>query len=117
MINGQSVQWEEMEPSHAIEPGWVVRGKAEEASKMLHVSKDHKFIVQIWECRTAVELDIDGYPVDEFITIISGDLELIDSQSGSKNYGPGDSLIIAKGFCGRWIQEGALRKYSTCYLG
>lgn len=117
MIDGQAVQWEEMEPSHAIEPGWVVRGRAEEASKILQVSEDQKFVVQIWECRSAVELDIDKYPVNEFITIISGQLELVDSQSGTKTYGPGDSLVISKGFCGRWIQDGALRKYSACYLG
>lgn len=117
MINGQALRWEDMEPSHAIDARWVVKGEVEEASKILHASEDQKYIVQIWECRAAVELNIDSYPADEFITIISGELNLVDSQSDSKNYGPGESLIIPKGFCGRWIQEGPLRKYSVCYLG
>ncbi|PHR20294.1 MAG: hypothetical protein COA41_06100 [Sphingopyxis sp.] len=116
MIDGQALSWDELEASQAIDPEWVTSGRVEEASKIVFTSDDHKFVVQIWESHAAVELDIEGYPADEFATIISGSLELIGSQSESKFYGPGDSLLIPKGFCGRWIQKGPVRKYSVSYL-
>jgi hypothetical protein len=116
MIDGRTLDWDDFAPSEAVDPDWVVSGSVEEAGKALYASENHKFVVQVWECRTAVELNIDSYPVDEFATIISGEVELTDSQSVTRTYGAGDSFLIPKGFVGKWSQKGPLRKYAVCHL-
>ena len=109
--------FEALSPTQAIDPSWVKSGHVEEAGELLHASADGKYVVQLWECRTAVELEIPYYPVDEFITIIEGNVLITADKNITTEYVAGDSFVIPKGFAGSWRQEGRLRKYAACYLG
>ena len=84
---------------------------------LLHASADSKFVVQLWECRSAVELDFESYPVDEFVTIIAGEVVVERKDGPSTTYRTGESFMLPKGMAGTWRQAGRIRKYSVCYLG
>ena len=89
-----SIKFEDMTPCNAIDPSWIVSGEVDEANHVIHTSSDGKFIAQIWECRTPAEVFIDGYPVDEFITVIDGEVELV-CDGVSERFGAGDLLLTA----------------------
>tara|TARA_R110002072_G_scaffold215688_1_gene372758 strand:+ start:1621 stop:1980 length:360 start_codon:yes stop_codon:yes gene_type:complete len=110
-----SIKFEDMTPCNAIDPSWIVSGEVDEANHVIHTSSDGKFIAQIWECRTPAEVFIDGYPVDEFITVIDGEVELV-CDGVSERFGAGDSFILPKGYKGTWRQTDRLRKYAICYF-
>lgn len=113
----REIPFDELTPSVAIDPTWVVAGRLEERSRVLYESPDSRFIVLVWESRTPVELDVRNYPCDEFMTIIEGEVELSDEEGASKRLSAGDSFFIKKGHNGFWRQAGRLRKYAVCYLG
>jgi uncharacterized cupin superfamily protein len=109
--------FDELSPTQAIDPAWIKSGRVEEAGILLHASADSKFVVQLWECRSAVELDFESYPVDEFVTIIAGEVVVERKDGPSTTYRTGESFMLPKGMAGTWRQAGRIRKYSVCYLG
>lgn len=112
----REIAFESLTPSGAIQPAWVVVGAPDEASQVLHASPDGKFIVQVWECRSPVELRFRDYPCDEFMTLIDGEVEVSDEEGITQRLTSGDSFLLKKGHKGLWRQSGRLRKYSVCYL-
>lgn len=103
-------------PSEALSPDWLISGGIDEYLKMLYTSPDEKFMVLVWENRCAIETRLPDYPVDEFLTIIAGEVE-IEKDDGSKlTLSPGDSAFIEKGTTSIWRQTGALRKYVIWYI-
>jgi len=117
IADAHRIAFEDLAPSAAINPVWIAAGTPDEASRVLHVSGDGKFIVQVWECRSSVELSLRDYPCDEFMTLIEGEVEVTDEQGEMRLLAPGDSFFLKKGHNGLWRQPGRLRKYSVCYLG
>jgi len=55
-------------------------------------------------------LQLKDYPVDEFMHILEGQVEITDESGDSKVYGPGDMLVMPKGFNGTWRQLSAIKK-------
>jgi hypothetical protein len=51
-----------------------------------------------------VTLDLRDWPVDEVMHFVSGKVEIIDAEGRSSTYGPGDTMVMPKGFSGRWRQ-------------
>jgi|AutmiccBRH37_all_1029493.scaffolds.fasta_scaffold93461_1 uncharacterized cupin superfamily protein len=113
----REMSFEDFTPSAAIQPAWVVAGTPDEANHLLHASPDGQFIVQVWECRSPVELELRDYPCDEFMTLIEGKVEVTEEDGTVLILAAGDSFFIKKGHNGLWRQSGGLRKYSVCYLG
>lgn len=112
-IDAKALAEADMEPSNALDPSWVRSGEIAEFKKVLFAAPDEKFIVMVWENRKPVELSLPGYPVDEFITLIEGEVELEDEQGKRSSFKAGDSFLIKKGFKGVWRQRGHLRKYAV----
>jgi uncharacterized protein len=112
----REIAFEDLTPSAAINPVWVAAGTPDEASQVVHASDDGKFIIQVWECRSPVELNLQDYPCDEFMTLIDGEVEVTDTEGNTKRLSAGDSFFLKKGHSGLWRQPGRLRKYSVCYL-
>lgn len=111
-INAKALTKADMSPSNALDPAWVRSGEIQEFHKVLFASPDNKFIVQVWENRTALELSLESYPVDEFITLIEGEVEVVDHAGNVSRFKAGDSFLLVKGFKGIWRQPGYLRKYA-----
>ena len=53
--------------------------------------------------------------MDEFLYIIEGQVEMIDTNNNSKIYGPGDMSLIPKGFQGAWWQLGSIKKIAVIH--
>jgi len=53
--------------------------------------------------------------MDEFIYIIEGQVEMIDTNNNSKIYGPGDMFLIPKGFQGTWRQLALIKKITVIH--
>ena len=64
-----------------------------------------------------VTLQINGWPVDEVMVFLEGQVEIINQDGSSKIYGPGEMLVMPKGFIGTWRQIGPIKKLNVSYQG
>lgn len=64
-----------------------------------------------------VTLQINGWPVDEVMVFVEGQVEITDQDGSSKIYGPGEMLVMPKGFVGTWRQLGPIKKLNISYQG
>lgn len=62
-----------------------------------------------------ITLSINGYPSDEFMHILKGRVTITDENGHGRTYGPGDSIIMKKGFKGTWRQLEPIKKISVSY--
>ena len=78
------------------------------------VSADGKLRVD-YSQYTPVTLELVDWPADEFMLFVEGQVEITDAQGRSKVYGPGDMILMPRGFSGTWRQLGPIRKISVTY--
>ena len=64
-----------------------------------------------------VTLQINGWPVDEVMIFLEGQVEITDQDGLSRIYGPGEMLVMPKGFIGTWRQIGSIKKLNVSYQG
>lgn len=55
-------------------------------------------------------LRVVDFPVDEFVTVISGKLILTVTGDEPQHFEVGDSVLIPKGFTGTWEMQGNYRE-------
>jgi len=60
-------------------------------------------------------LEIDGFPVDEFMYLIEGEIEITDAAGNVTKVGPGDAFVMPKGFKGTWRQLSPIKKFAVTY--
>jgi uncharacterized cupin superfamily protein len=65
--------------------------------------------VEIYESEP-LTLQIDDFPIDEFVTVISGKLILTVAGEEPQHFEVGDSVLIPKGFTGIWEMQGNYRE-------
>ena len=80
----------------------------------IFASEDNQVMVDYsqYETHTAQLTDWGG---DEFMIFIEGQVEITDSDGKSKVYGPGEMIVMPKGFSGTWRQLSPVRKISVTY--
>ena len=59
------------------------------------------------------KIDIPAYPTDEVFTVLSGRVEVTNSDGSVLAFGPGDSGLLRKGWKGVWHTVEQVRK---CYV-
>ena len=64
-----------------------------------------------------VTLQINGWPVDEVMIFLEGQVEITNQGGLSRIYGPGEMLVMPKGFIGTWRQIGSIKKLNVSYQG
>jgi uncharacterized cupin superfamily protein len=79
-------------------------------------SGDEKFDVGFYH-GSKVTLRINDWPVDEVMVFLEGQVEITNEDGTSKIYGPGDMLVMPKGFVGIWRQLGPIKKLNVSYQG
>jgi uncharacterized cupin superfamily protein len=62
-----------------------------------------------------VTLELREWPVDEFMYIIEGRVEITPAGGRPHVYGPGDAFVMPKGFNGTWKQLSNLKKFQVTY--
>ena len=60
-------------------------------------------------------LQLKDWPIDEFMHILEGQVEITDESGASKVYGPGDMFVMPKGFNGTWRQLSPIKKLDAYY--
>jgi len=65
--------------------------------------------VEIYESEP-LTLQITDFPIDEFVTVISGKLILTVEGEEPQHFEVGDSVLIPKGFTGIWEMQGNYRE-------
>jgi len=66
--------------------------------------------VGVWEADASILAVAEPLDYDEFVTVLSGKLILTDEQGTAKEYLPGESVVIPKGFVGTWQMLGNFRE-------
>jgi uncharacterized cupin superfamily protein len=77
-------------------------------------SSDGKLEVGLYRL-SRVTLKISNWPVDEFMYFLEGQVEITDEEGSSNIYGPGDTIVMPKGFSGTWRQLSPIRKINISY--
>ena len=62
-----------------------------------------------------VTLRLSDWPVDEFMYFLEGQVEITNEDGSSKIYGPGDAIVMPKGFNGTWRQLSPIKKINISY--
>jgi uncharacterized cupin superfamily protein len=78
------------------------------------VSPDGRLRVDYSEY-TPMTLALTNWPADEFMYFVDGQVEIRDSGGAGRIYGPGDMIVMPKGFTGTWRQLSAIKKISVTY--
>ena len=78
-------------------------------------SNDGKFEVDFYH-GSEVTLKLADWPVHEVMYFVEGQVEITDESGSARIYGPGDALVMPKGFGGTWRQLSPIKKISVSYL-
>jgi uncharacterized cupin superfamily protein len=97
-----------------VTPETLRAGDPQEREAVLHASEDGRFLVSLWEAQPYTE-HIDGYPVDEYVRVVSGTLVLTTDGGEPETYGAGDEVRIPLGWSGTWEVTAPFRKLSVAY--
>ena len=73
------------------------------------ISADDSFRVGL-STYTKVSLKLTNWPANEFMYFLEGQVEITDEEGESKIYGPGDAIVMPKGFNGTWRQPSPIKK-------
>ena len=65
--------------------------------------------VSIYEAKP-MKLRLRDFPVDEFVTVISGKLILTADGGSPQHFEVGESVLVPKGFTGTWEMQGNFRE-------
>lgn len=93
----------------------VAEGKGGRAANIdVFRSDDQRFTVNVSKYEK-LTLNLKDWPVDEFMYMIEGHVNITDTQGVSRTYGPGESFVMPKGFTGTWKQAGPIKKIAIIY--
>ena len=101
---------EPVEASNLIPKSHFTSADVSESTSAFFEAPDHSVGAGVWECGPC-KVDIEAYPVNEMMTIISGALTMIDEQGCEEHFGPGEVVFVAKGAKLTWHITERLRKY------
>lgn len=65
--------------------------------------------VAIYEAKP-LKLRLRDYPIDEFVTVVSGKLILTAEGEAPQHFDAGQSVLVPKGFTGTWEMQGNFRE-------
>ena len=99
-----------MAPSDMTDPAAFTTADKTELNHTFHANADESILAGVWECAPCRE-EIDAYPVDELMTVISGSLTLTDAEGRTDTFTAGDVFFIPKGTKCIWEITETLRKY------
>lgn len=100
----------EKKPSKLIPKVCFTTEDQEETTCRFYEADDGSVAAGVWECAPC-KLDIDAYPVNEMMTIISGALTITNADGVEETFGPGEVVFVAKGSKLTWHITERLSKY------
>jgi uncharacterized cupin superfamily protein len=80
-------------------------------------SEDGNLGIGVWESKPG-EMTYTDLAYDELMYVLDGGLVLTDTQGNAETYGPGEGVVLPKGWSGTLaVPEGGLRKIWVSYMG
>ena len=101
---------EEVKVSNLIPKACFTTKSQNETTHRFYLAEDGSVTAGVWECDPC-RLDIENYPVNEQMSIISGKLILTNADGVEESFGPGEAVFVAKGSKLTWHITERLRKY------
>ena len=101
---------EGIKPSNLIPKPCFTTDGTEETTHRFYASDDGAVATGVWECDPH-RMDIESYPINEQMTIISGKLILTNADGVQETFGPGEVVFVSKGSKLTWEVTERLRKY------
>jgi len=106
-IDALKTPYEEMATDFPLWPKEaIIAGTSRHRYKTFH-SGD--ITVEIYEA-DPLTLQIVDFPIDEFVTVVSGKLILTSIGEEPQHFEVGDSVLVPKGFTGIWEMQGNFRE-------
>jgi uncharacterized cupin superfamily protein len=85
-------------------------GEPMTSGRVLQAGDDGLPQVGIWEC-TPGGWTIENRPDTESVVILSGRARLTDADGSSVELGPGEGIVLPRGWSGRWDIVETVRKF------
>jgi uncharacterized protein len=70
----------------------------------------------VWACN-AGKLEIRDNPIAEICFIIQGTVKITDARGLSETFGPGECVVVPRGFNGLWSQSDGFSKFYVTVEG
>ena len=100
----------EKKPSKLIPASCFTTDETDETTTQFYGAEAGPVSAGVWECPPC-KVDIDSYPVNEMMTIISGALTITNADGVAETFGPGEVVFASKGSKMTWHITERLRKY------
>lgn len=97
-------------PSRLIPKACFTTDDTDETTQSFYEAEDGSVATGVWECPPC-KVEINGYPVNEMMTIISGALVMTNVDGIEETFGPGEVLFVSKGSKLTWHITERLTKY------
>jgi hypothetical protein len=99
-----------LEPMAEITPDEVVAGSAAELGHNYYTSPSGVLTAGVWKC-TAHTLEFGPYPVDEFMLVLDGSVNIVHADGHEEIFRAGDAFVIPKGLPCQWKQTESIHKF------
>ncbi|MEO0712732.1 MAG: cupin domain-containing protein [Pseudomonadota bacterium] len=100
----------EKSPSNLIPKSSFTTDDTDETTTTFYRAEDGSISAGIWECPPC-KVEIDAYPVNEIMTIISGSVTITNASGIEETFGPGEVVFASKGAPMTWQVTQRLKKY------
>ena len=88
----------------------VVSGSPHQRGHSCFTTAADQWTAGVWDC-TAYTSRLEPYPVNEFMVLLEGSLDLVSEDGCVQTFRAGDGLVIPKGAMLQWRQPEYVRKF------
>jgi hypothetical protein len=99
-----------LQPCSVVPADALLAGSPQPVEQGVVLLEDGPTTIGIWEASPYRERFQD-YPFHEVAQVISGRLTITPDGGAPRHFGPGDSYVMERGFCGTFEVTETMRKY------
>ena len=96
-------------PTDYIAPETIQSGDPQEQGRSYYADQTGQLDAGVWQCEPNKHV-IESAPYDEFVYLLEGRVDVIDSEGGVETFQAGDSFIMPRGCHCIWDVKEAVRK-------
>jgi uncharacterized cupin superfamily protein len=113
-LDAQPLTAEALDPWPPVDPAEVETGSPMQRGRHVRADAGDGFAVGSWHC-TAHIGRMMPYPVDEYMVILAGEVEIHHPDGAVLRVGPGQGFLLPKGLMCRCVQRGPVLKHFLIY--
>jgi len=93
----------------------VLSGEGKRAVEVSRYRSSDKLLEASVKRYEQVTLALKDWPIDELMHFVSGRVQITDGTGHAQIYGPGDTIVMPRGFTGEWKQLGTIEMVTLTY--